>query len=208
MAESIADKALDSAKAPLLVVGAWVGDPMIGIIDKAGPVIGIIEPAMEGKSTVVGAKGAKDPQSLLHWRTDARQAAYALPTLAQSAQHVTEGQKVLSKESQPAFVVLVSTVPHDVPHAIPLLIMQVYHPKLSCPQVPFSATEGRLGGKDSSGGKVNGANGGSVKAAGLEVATGEGATGATSPQSTAVQEFAVATHSTSAFPNVWHDEQQ
>jgi hypothetical protein len=262
MVASIADKAVDSAKAPLLVVGAWVfvplvscgvgivsfavvgtaegaavvssgaevvssgadvvstgcvvvsgvavggGDPMIGIIDIAGPIIGIIELAIEGKSTVVGAKGAKDPQSLLHWRRDARQAAYALPTLAHSAQHVTAGQTVLSKESHPPFVVLVSSVSHDVPHAITLLIKQLYHPDTACSQIPFSSTEGRFGGRDSSGGKVNDASGGSDKTAGLKVAAGEGATGATSPQSTALQEFAVATHSTSAFPTVWHDEQQ
>jgi hypothetical protein len=60
------------------------------------------------------------------------------------------------------------------------------------------------GGSD----KTAGLNGGSDKAAGLKVAAGEGATGATSPQSTAVQEFAVAMHSTSAFPRAWHAGQQ
>jgi hypothetical protein len=41
------------------------GDAMTG---EEGAMIGIIEATMEGKSTVVGANGAKDPQSLLHWK--------------------------------------------------------------------------------------------------------------------------------------------
>lgn len=87
-------------------------------------------------------------------------------------------------------------------HVTALPRMQVNHTLASFRQSPL---EGTFGGRDISGGKLNG---GSVSIPGMyggSVKTGEGATGA---QLIEGQEFAEETHSNRAAPRDWHDEQQ
>lgn len=89
-----------------------------------------------------------------------------------------------------------------------MFIKHVTHPIYSSAQKSVSFMEGRFGGRDKTAGlnggnvKEAGLNGGNVKAAGLNGGsdrTGEGAAGA-KPQSTVVQEYALATHSNMAPP--------
>lgn len=90
-----------------------------------------------------------------------------------------------------------------------MFIKHATHPTDASAQPSVSFMEDRFGGRDKTAGlnggnvKEAGLNGGSVKAAGSNGGidrTGEGATGAKSPQSTAVQEYAPAKHSNMAPP--------
>lgn len=105
-------------------------DSTLGAVDPEGSIMGIPEFEMEGKSAVVGAIGEKDPQLLLHSKMDARQAPYALPSLAQAVQHVSTSQ-MTPIESHPLNSLAAVTLSQEPSHDGAVLAKQPYQPIVS-----------------------------------------------------------------------------